>query len=172
MENNSKAATENKEVTNAAAAKATASKETKEKSAATSKIDEKPDTKEAKKSETSKTAVAPTKGTSSTKVAADKETKETKDAALDNVAPANIIEEAPEEAPEGAPEEAYPQSFALTRRVSTFRGPSEHLQGKAFGGNVTVLSETDKFYQVSIVRAGFGQCTCYMLRQEVDACRS
>ena len=67
----------------------------------------------------------------------------------------------------------YPFTVKLKRAISTYRGPSLSLKGKSFGGKITVLSCTNNgFYYVSFVRSGVGLTKAYMLRQEVEKCRS
>lgn len=67
---------------------------------------------------------------------------------------------------------SYPFTVALTHPVATYRGPSLSFVGKHFGGTVKVVGESGEFYKVSFVRSELGMTTSYMLRQEVDKCRS
>lgn len=67
---------------------------------------------------------------------------------------------------------AYPFTVALTHPIATYRGPSRSFVGKHFGGTVKVVGESGEFYKVSFVRSELGMTTSYMLRQEVEKCRS
>lgn len=67
---------------------------------------------------------------------------------------------------------AYPFNVTLTHPVATYRGPSLSFVGKHFGGKITVTGESGDFYKVTFVRSEFGLTTSYMLRQEVEKCRS
>lgn len=67
---------------------------------------------------------------------------------------------------------AYPFTVALTHPIATYRGPSLSFAGKHFGGTVKVVGESGEFYKVSFVRSELGMTTSYMLRQEVEKCRS
>nr|DAJ50956.1 MAG TPA: hypothetical protein [Caudoviricetes sp.] len=67
---------------------------------------------------------------------------------------------------------SYPFTVALTHPVATYRGPSLSFVGKHFGGTVKVVGESGEFYKVSFVRSELGMTTSYMLRQEVEKCRS
>lgn len=67
---------------------------------------------------------------------------------------------------------AYPFTVALTHPIATYRGPSLSFVGKHFGGTVKVVGESGEFYKVSFVRSELGMTTSYMLRQEVEKCRS
>lgn len=94
------------------------------------------------------------------------------------VEPAEVTNESksadkPEVTEEAREEVVYPFSLNLTKPVTTYRGASIELMGKPFGGKITVLGCTSNgFYQVSFVRSSVGITKCYMLRQEVERCRS
>lgn len=67
----------------------------------------------------------------------------------------------------------YPFTVNLTRALSVFRGPSTKVVGKSFGGKITVVGTAGtEFYRVTFVRSGLGLVEGYMLRKEVDGCRS
>lgn len=82
--------------------------------------------------------------------------------------------EQPKAAAKGVEEDvtAYPFTVALTHPIATYRGPSRSFVGKHFGGTVKVVGESGEFYKVSFVRSELGMTTSYMLRQEVEKCRS
>lgn len=88
--------------------------------------------------------------------------------------PAAKEKEQPKAAAKGAEENvtAYPFTVALTHPIATYRGPSLSFVGKHFGGTVKVVGESGEFYKVSFVRSELGMTTSYMLRQEVEKCRS
>ena len=84
----------------------------------------------------------------------------------------SAVSNVPADTPADA-EPDYPFTVKLKRAISTYRGPSLRLKGKSFGGKITVLSCTNNgFYYVSFVRSGVGLTKAYMLRQEVEKCRS
>lgn len=154
------------------------------------KTDDKPDAKpEAKAAEkTSDTEVkAEAPKVDDTKVAAakteapkteapkteDKKVEEKK-AEVKKEEPATMtsVSNVPADTPADA-EPNYPFTVKLRRAISTYRGPSLSLKGKSFGGKITVLSCTNNgFYYVSFVRSSVGLTKAYMLRQEVERCRS
>lgn len=144
------------------------------------KTDDKPDAKpEAKAAErTSDTEVkaeAP-KVADAKKEAPKTEDKkvEEKKAEVKKEEPATMtsVSNVPADTPADA-EPNYPFTVKLRRAISTYRGPSLSLKGKSFGGKITVLSCTNNgFYYVSFVRSSVGLTKAYMLRQEVERCRS
>lgn len=104
-------------------------------------------------------------------------TKETEKKAADTADKKPAVAEKKEQ-PKAAVKEAeenvtsYPFTVALTHPVATYRGPSLSFVGKHFGGTVKVVGESGEFYKVSFVRSELGMTTSYMLRQEVEKCRS
>ena len=103
----------------------------------------------------------------------DKKAEEKKaEAKKEEPAKMSAVSNVPADTPADA-EPDYPFTVKLKRAISTYRGPSLSLKGKSFGGKITVLSCTNNgFYYVSFVRSGVGLTKAYMLRQEVEKCRS
>ena len=103
----------------------------------------------------------------------DKKAEEKKaEAKKEEPAKMSAVSNVPADTPADA-EPDYPCTVKLKRAISTYRGPSLSLKGKSFGGKITVLSCTNNgFYYVSFVRSGVGLTKAYMLRQEVEKCRS
>lgn len=145
------------------------------------KTDAKPEAKAAEKtSDTEVKAEAPkvddTKAAAAKTQASKTEDKkvEEKKAEVKKEEPATMaaVSNVPADTPADA-EPDYPFTVKLKRAISTYRGPSLRLKGKSFGGKITVLSCTNNgFYYVSFVRSGVGLTKAYMLRQEVEKCRS
>lgn len=103
----------------------------------------------------------------------DKKAEEKKaEAKKEEPAKMSAVSNVPADTPADA-EPDYPFTVKLKRAISTYRGLSLSLKGKSFGGKITVLSCTNNgFYHVSFVRSGVGLTKAYMLRQEVERCRS
>lgn len=118
----------------------------------------------AAKTEASKTEASKTE---------DKKAEEKKaEAKKEEPAKMSAVSNVPADTPADA-EPDYPFTVKLKRAISTYRGSSLSLKGKSFGGKITVLSCTNNgFYHVSFVRSGVGLTKAYMLRQEVERCRS
>lgn len=115
------------------------------------------------------TKTKPDEGTNEPETA----TLKTKEAAEEH-AKEEAKEQAKEQAKEHAEEDlVYPFSLTLIKPVATYRGASVELMGKPFGGKITVLGCTSNgFYKVRFVRSSVGTTVSYMLRQEVERCRS